>query len=142
MRKIFSLISILALIIYSCKSIDPDSKIIDPLQIQANLLDGTWKLKDISSAIKDGNVEETFSSIELILFGSTKIGGNFSTVNTASEDVWPIVGSWEFYNDDQNQLMRNDSVLMSISITDSTLITSFTVSGGLKEGNWVFNFIK
>ena len=30
MRKIFSLISILALIIYSCKSIDPDSKIIDP----------------------------------------------------------------------------------------------------------------
>ena len=142
MREIFSLLFILVLIICSCKSIDPDAEIIDPLEIQANLLEGTWKLKDISSAIKDGNVEETFSSIELILFGSTKIGGNFSTVNTASEDVWPITGSWEFYNDDQNQLMRNDSILMSISISDSTLSTSFIVSGGLKEGNWVFNFIK
>ena len=142
MREFFSLIFIITIIICSCKSVDPDDKILDPLEIQANLLDGTWKLKDPSSAVNDGNIETTFSSLELILYGSTKIGGNFSTLNTSSEDVWPVTGSWKFNNDNENQLMRNDSILMSISVTDSTLNTSFTVSGGLKEGNWVFNFIK
>ena len=84
-----------------------DEKIIDPLDVQANLLDGNWKLKDPSSAVKDGNVEQTFSSVELIMYGSTKIGGNFSTINSSSDDVWPTSGSWNFHNDDPNQLIWN-----------------------------------
>ena len=141
MKKLFSIIFFLILIISSCKSVS-DEKIIDPLEVQANLLDGNWRLKDPSSAVKDGNVEQTFSSIELVIYGSTKIGGNFSTINSSSDDVWPTSGSWNFHNDDPNQLMRNDSIIMSISVTDTTLNTSFIVSGGLKEGNWVFYFIK
>ena len=42
----------------------------------------------------------------------------------------------------QNKLARNDGVVMSISVTETTLRTSFTVSGGIKDGNWVFNFVK
>ena len=31
---------------------------------------------------------------------------------------------------------------MSISVTENTLRTSFTVSGGIKDGNWVLDFTK
>ena len=126
----------------SCKSIDPDSQIVDPLDIQAVLLDGTWKLKDLSSAVKDGNVEESFSGLEFIIYGSTKIGGNYSTVNSTDKDVWPQSGTWKFYNDDPNKIIRNDSVLINISVSDTTLSSSFIIIGGLKEGNWEFSFVK
>ncbi len=126
----------------SCKSIDPDSQIIDPLELQAGLLDGTWKLKDLSSAVVDGNVEESFSDLELIIYGSTKIGGNYSTVNSSDKNVWPQKGTWNFYNDDPNKILRNDSVLITVSASDTTLTSSFTVTGGLKEGNWEFSFVK
>ena len=126
----------------TCKSIDPDSQIVDPLDIQAVLLDGTWKLKDLSSAVKDGNVEESFSGLEFIIYGSTKIGGNYSTVNSTDKDVWPQSGTWKFYNDDPNKIIRNDSVLINISVSDTTLSSSFIIIGGLKEGNWEFSFVK
>jgi len=140
--KFFQFLIFIVSIFLSCKSIDPDSQIIDPLLIQAGLLDGTWKLKDLSSAVKDGNVEESFSDFEFIIYGSTKIGGNYSTVNSSNENVWPQSGTWEFYNDDPNKILRNDSVLITISVSDTTLTSSFIVKGGLKEGNWEFSFIK
>ena len=140
--KFFQFLIFIVSIFLSCKSIDPDSQIIDPLLIQAGLLDGTWKLKDLSSAVKDGNVEESFSDFEFIIYGSTKIGGNYSTVNSSNENVWPQSGTWEFYNDDPNKILRNDSVLITISISDTTLNSSFIVIGGLKEGNWEFSFVK
>ena len=74
--------------------------------------------------------------------GFTKNGGNYSTTNSASVDVWPSSGTWTFQNGDKNKLLRSDNVVLSISLTSTTLRTSFTVSGGLKEGNWVFDFIK
>ena len=74
--------------------------------------------------------------------GGTKSGGNYSTTNSIDADVWPNSGSWEFQNNDKGKLLRSDNVVMSISVTQTTLRTSFTVVGGLKEGNWVFDFIK
>ena len=138
----FHILVFIVSVFLSCKSIDPDSQIVDPLDIQAVLLDGTWKLKDLSSAVKDGNVEETFSGLEFIIYGSTKIGGNYSTVNSTDKDVWPQSGTWKFYNDDPNKIIRNDSVLINISVSDTTLSSSFIIIGGLKEGNWEFSFVK
>ena len=140
--RYFHILVFIFFVFLSCKSIDPDSQIINPLNVQALLLDGTWKLKDLSSAVKDGNVEETFSGLEFIIYGSTKIGGNYSTVNSTDKDVWPQSGTWKFYNDDPNKIIRNDSVLITVSVSDTTLTSSFTVIGGLKEGNWEFNFVK
>ena len=57
-------------------------------------------------------------------------------------EVWPNSGTWTFQNGDKNKLQRNDGVVMSISVTETTLRTSFTVSGGIKDGNWVFDFVK
>ena len=127
----------------SCNSVDGDlDPPLDPLDDQASLLNGTWILKDASSATKDGNVVSDFESITLTFSGSSKDGGNYSTTNSGSADVWPNSGTWTFQNNDKNKLLRNDNVVLSISLTSGILKTSFTVSGGLKEGNWVFDFIK
>ena len=83
-----------------------------------------------------------FKNITLTFSGSSKSGGNYSTTNSIDADVWPNSGAWEFQNGDRSKLIRSDNVVMSISVTQTTLRTSFTVSGGLKEGNWVFDFVK
>ena len=58
------------------------------MDIQANLLNGTWILKDASSATKDGNVVADFENITLTFSGGSKNGGNYSTINSASVDVF------------------------------------------------------
>ena len=140
--RYFTILVFIVSFLLSCKSIDPDSQIIDPLELQAGLLDGTWKLKDLSSAVKDGNIEESFLGLELVIYGSTKIGGNFSTVNGSYENVWPQKGTWKFYNEDPNKILRDDGVLITVLVSDTILTSSFTVIGGLKEGNWEFSFVK
>ena len=126
----------------SCNSVDSEPDVEDPLDIQANLLNGTWILKDASSAVKDGNIIPDFKDVTLTFSGATKDGGIYSTTNSIDANVWPNSGSWQFQNNDQRKLLRSDNVALSISVTQTTLRTSFTIIGGLKEGNWVFDFIK
>ena len=116
----------------------------DPLDAQAALLNGNWKVKDANSVSKDGTIVDVFTTMTLNISGGTKDGGNYSTSHNedSGTEVWPNSGSWTFQGGDKNKLQRNDGVVMSISVTESTLRTSFTVSGGIKDGNWVFDFIK
>ena len=116
----------------------------DPLDAQAALLNGNWKVKDANSVTKDGTIVDVFTTMTLNISGGTKDGGNYSTSHNedSGTEVWPNSGSWTFQGGDKNKLQRNDGVVMSISVTESTLRTSFTVSGGIKDGNWVFDFIK
>ena len=116
----------------------------DPLDAQAALLNGNWKVKDTNSVTKDGTIVDVFTTMTLNISGGTKSGGNYSTSHNedSGTEVWPNSGSWTFQSGDKNKLLRNDGVVMSISVTESTLRTSFTVSGGIKDGNWVFDFVK
>ena len=116
----------------------------DPLDAQAALLNGNWKVKDSNSVTKDGTIVDVFTTMTLNISGGSKDGGNFSTSHNedSGTEVWPNSGSWTFQNGDKNKLQRNDWVVMSISVTETTLRTSFTVSGGIKDGNWVFDFVK
>ena len=116
----------------------------DPLDAQAALLNGNWKVKDANSVTKDGTIVDVFTTMTLNRAGGTPDGGNYSTSHNedSGTEVWPNSGSWTFQGGDKNKLQRNDGVVMSISVTESTLRTSFTVSGGIKDGNWVFDFIK
>ena len=116
----------------------------DPLDAQAALLNGNWKVKDSNSVTKDGTIVDVFTTMTLNMSGGSKDGGNFSTSHNedSGTEVWPNSGTWTFQNGDKNKLQRNDGVVMSISVTETTLRTSFTVSGGIKDGNWVFDFIK
>ena len=123
---------------------DPTPTPTDPLDAQAALLNGNWKVKDANSVTKDGTIVDVFTTMTLNISGGTKSGGNYSTSHNedSGTEVWPNSGSWTFQNGDKNKLARNDGVVMSISVTETTLRTSFTVSGGIKDGNWVFNFVK
>ena len=115
---------------------------IDPLDTQGNLLNGSWIVKDANSVTKDGTIVDVFTNLTLTISGGSKSGGNYSTSNSDSAEIWPNSGMWTFSNGDKNKLLRSDNVVLSISISETTLRTSFTTSGGLKDGNWVFEFVK
>ena len=141
------LIFLISLVSFSCNDDDdstPTPTPDDPLDVQASLLNGTWKVKDSNSVTKDGTIVDVFTSMSLTITGGTKDGGNFTTDHNedSGTEVWPNSGTWTFQNGDKNKLLRNDGVVMSISVTENTLRTSFTVSGGIKDGNWVLDFTK
>ena len=115
---------------------------IDPLDTQAGVLNGSWKVKDANSVSKDGTIVDVFTGLTLSLSGGTKDGGNYSTSNSDSNEIWPNSGNWTFSGGDKNKILRSDNVVISISVTESALRTSFTTTGGLKDGNWVFDFVK
>ena len=143
LNKFFSLIFFLTLFLISCGGDEePAPTPIDPLDTQGNLLNGTWKVKDANSVIKDGTIVDVFTTMTLTVSGGSKSGGNYSTSNSDSAEIWPNSGTWTFSNGDKNKLLRSDNVVISISATETTLRTSFTTTGGIKDGNWVFEFVK
>ena len=138
------LILLFSILIISCGDDDDGGgpPPIDPLDEQGNKLSVTWKVKDANSVTKDGAIVDLFTNMPLTISGGSKNGGNYSTTNSDSDEIWASSGSWEFQSGDLNKLLRNDGVVMSISLTETTLRTSFQTSGGLKDGNWVFDFVK
>ena len=138
------LILLFSILIISCGDDDDGGgpPPIDPLDEQGNKLSVTWKVKDANSVTKDGAIVDLFTNMTLTISGGSKNGGNYSTTNSYSNEIWASSGSWEFQSGDLNKLLRNDGVVMSISLTETTLRTSFQTSGGLKDGNWVFDFVK
>ena len=138
------LILLFSIAIISCSDDDDGGgpAPVDPLDTQGNLLNGSWKVKDANSVTKDGAIVDVFTNMTLTVSGGSKSGGNYSTSNSDSGEIWPNSGTWEFQSGDKNKLLRSDGVVVSISLTETTLRTSFQTSGGLKDGNWVFDFIK
>ena len=138
------LILLFSIVIISCSDDDDGGgpAPVDPLDTQGNLLNGSWKVKDANSVTKDGSIVDVFTNMTLTVSGGSKSGGSYSTSNSDSDEIWPNSGTWEFQSGDKNKLLRSDGVVVSISLTETTLRTSFQTSGGLKDGNWVFDFIK
>jgi len=138
------LILLFSIVIISCGDDDDGGgpAPVDPLDTQGNLLNGSWKVKDANSVTKDGSIVDVFTNMTLTVSGGSKSGGSYSTSNSDSDEIWPNSGTWEFQSGDKNKLLRSDGVVVSISLTETTLRTSFQTSGGLKDGNWVFDFIK
>ncbi len=138
------LILLFSIAIISCSDDDDGGgpAPVDPLDTQGNLLNGSWKVKDANSVTKDGSIVDVFTNMTLTVSGGSKSGGSYSTSNSDSDEIWPNSGTWEFQSGDKNKLLRSDGVVVSISLTETTLRTSFQTSGGLKDGNWVFDFIK
>ena len=138
------LILLFSIVIISCGDDDDGGgpAPVDPLDTQGNLLNGSWKVKDANSVTKDGSIVDVFTNMTLTVSGGSKSGGSYSTSNSDSDEIWPNSGTWEFQSGDKNKLLRSDGVVVSISLTETTLRTSFQTSGGLKDGNWVFDFVK
>ena len=143
LTRFFSLVFFFTLFLVSCGGEEEEGPTpVDPLDEQANLLNGSWIVKDANSVTKDGTIVDVFTNLTLTISGGSKSGGNYSTSNSDSAEIWPNSGTWTFQNGDKNTLLRSDNVVMSISVTETTLRTSFTTTGGLKDGNWVFDFVK
>ena len=142
--RFFLLVFFFTLFLVSCGGEEEEAgpTPVDPLDTQGNLLNGSWKVKDSNSVTKDGTIVDVFTTMTFTISGGSKSGGNYSTSNSDSAEIWPNSGTWTFQNGDKNKLLRSDNVVMSISATVTTLRTSFTTTGGLKDGNWVFDFVK
>jgi len=140
--KSLTILFFLTIVLLSCKKDKDPDPVDDPLDVQAKKLEAAWTLKDASSATKDGSVVADFANIALTFSAGSKSGGNFNTSGSIDSSVWPNSGSWTFDGGDKNKLKRNDSVVMTIVLTDTTLKVSFNIASGVKSGNWVFDFTK
>ena len=140
--KSFLLFFVFSCVFLACKKDKDPDPVDDPLDVQAKKLEAQWTLKDASSATKDGSVVGDFSNLTLTFSAGSKAGGNFNTSGSIDSSVWPNSGSWTFDGGDKNKLKRNDNVIMTIVLTDTTLKVSFNIASGVKQGNWVFDFKK
>lgn len=132
-------------LLFSCSDEEDDTSVddvVDPLDTQANLLNGSWVVKDANSVTKDGIVVNVFTAMSLTFSGGSASGGAYATLNSDSNEVWPGSGTWQFQSGNSATLLRSDGVVISISVTETTLKTTFSTSGGIKDGTWVFDFVK
>ncbi|RPG64425.1 MAG: hypothetical protein CBE50_001360 [Flammeovirgaceae bacterium TMED290] len=132
-------------LLFSCSDEEDDTSVddvVDPLDTQANLLNGSWVVKDANSVTKDGSVVNVFTAMSLTFSGGSASGGAYATLNSDSNEVWPGSGTWQFQSGSSATLLRSDGVVISISVTETTLKTTFSTSGGIKDGTWVFDFVK
>ena len=144
LKSLFLTLFVSALL-FSCSKDDDDTSVddvVDPLDTQANLLNGSWVVKDANSVTKDGIVVNVFTAISLTFSGGSASAVAYATLTSDSNEIWPASGTWQFQGGSSAALLRSDGVVISISVTETTLRTTFSTSGGIKDGNWVFDFVK
>ncbi len=113
------------------KTVDPTDPTDLELQLEALMNNNTaWGLNG-GSVVKDGfDVTSQFDGFAL------SIGEFTYTTQNSLDTAWPSSGNWEFVNDNPNKILRSDGVEITVNITGSKLILSYTVSniGGKTSG--------
>lgn len=152
--KYLTTLLILALFSLSCSKDALDSVEEDKLfQEIATQLAGTWKVKDASSVIKDGNAVTVFQGMSFVIgaydFGGDKCDYSTDHQEPSGAEIWPNAGTWKFNGEkglrkdsDKNLLIRNDNVKLTISLSGKDLTVNFSIADGIKKGNWTFYFVK
>jgi len=87
--------------------------------IKAKLTANKWNLQ---TATVDG-VDKTAVYQGLAV---TFTSGNYSSTNGGG--LWPASGSWSFNSTDGTSVKRDDGLIMTVDVNDSTLKLSFTWS--------------
>lgn len=114
----------------------------DPAVDKINLLEGAWMLGSVTN---DGvDVTNQFDGFALTL------RKDFTYSTTNGGNAWPASGSFAFADEQQNQIQRDDNVLILIGdVTANNLEVSFNVntvagSGRLNgiTGNFIFKLNK
>ncbi len=128
MKNITYIISILLLssfiTLIGCKDdSDPAPTELD-LQLTALQNGGSNWVLGSDGVLKDGfDVTSQFTEFKLTIGAFT-----FTTENSLS-GAWPASGTWEFVNDNPNQILRSDGVQMTVSLSDNNLTLTFTGAG-------------
>lgn len=154
MKKLSNLLAALvfvSLVIFiGCSSDSGGTDEVDPLQTQADLLNGSWsatanQVLYAGSPSTDGD----WSGFSLTISGATTTGGNYSVAGVPPnfEDVWdPNGGSWTWGND-AGTVINRGAVSISVVVSETALELSFDNTGTLGrtagiEGAWKFVFTK
>lgn len=121
-------IAYIAIIVFSIgckgKTVDPVEPTALELQLASLQNDSKpWSLTS-GSVIKDGyDVSSQFSGFTLKV-------DDFTYITTNSIDsAWPSSGTWEFSNNNPNKIIRDDGVLMDLTLINNELTLTFNVSG-------------
>ncbi|MEQ9412391.1 MAG: hypothetical protein RIF39_01100 [Cyclobacteriaceae bacterium] len=137
-----SVVFLSALSITGCKDDEPS---ISETEQQLIALQNNGKNWIIGSdrILKDGiDVTDRFSGFKL------SIGNKTYTTENGISPVWPSSGTWEFHSNNPQLLLRDDGVLISVSITSNKLTLTFAAEavpiGGRKSsvaGEYLFNLV-
>lgn len=138
-KNILFLILILSVSV-ACKkkANDPEPTLLEQRLVE--LINGgvSW---EVSSVTKDGyNVTGQFTGFVLTIGEFT-----YSTENALAK-AWPKSGTWSFYNDDPNTVLRDDGVIINVNINGSSLVLTYSVTnlGGRVDGingDYQFNLV-
>jgi len=132
---ILAVITFLAIPIGGCSTETIEDPQPDPLQVQLNALlqNGGASWSTVGGTVrKDGfDVSSQFT-------GFTVTFGEFTyTTQNSVDTAWPGSGTWQFSNNNPNTILRDDGVLIDVSLSSNFLHLRFTVdgsAGGRVEG--------
>jgi hypothetical protein len=126
---------------------DPAPPITD---VQIGKLNKTWRITSVTldGVIQNGsNNTSDYTGFQLVLAGTT--GGtsvNYTATSRPALSPWQPSGSFTFGTNAETELVRNDDVDVTYSVTDTQLQMTFSFSGSgytrsaVVSGVWVFTF--
>jgi len=122
---ILVVVASLLMVLEACNriTVDPDPDLLEQ-QLNALQNNGTSWSTVGGSVTKDGfDVSSQFSSFNLTF-------GEFTyTSQNSVATAWPGSGTWQFSNNDPNLILRDDGVLINLSLNGDSLLLRFTVDG-------------
>lgn len=146
--RILSLAILVSLTLFymSCKEDGPDKK--PETEIQFEKLAGNW---DVTTATLEGAPPALDHSNVVLKISGSATGINYVVENRpAGPSAWPAEGVFTFGPTVATQLVRDDDVIITYSVTENTLTLDFDFNGtpytaGRVEnvsGQWHFEFQK
>ncbi len=95
---------------------DPDPEL-SPQDIRKEeLMSGPWVP---SKVVRDGvDVSDEYSSFSLSV-------GDFTYTSTGGAPVWPASGTWAFSGDKIDEIVRDDGIIIKVTVTETTLKLTF-----------------
>lgn len=121
----------------------------NPKDTQITKLSFTWKLTK-NEAKLDGQAQPGYDNFQLTASGSAgQTSFGYTTTGRPSLSPWPASGTFTFGTDFATQLVRDDGLPVTYSVSDTQLQITFNYTGaGIAgrvnnvKGNWVYTFTK
>jgi hypothetical protein len=146
--RVLSIAVLLSLTMFyiSCDPEPPKKK--PDTEVQFEKLSGTWTV--VSATLDNAPPALDHSSMTLTIGGSPT-GMTFTVAGRpAGPSAWPASGVFTFGTDVSTQLVRDDDVTITYSVTESSLVLDFTFNGDPYtagrvtnvSGSWHFEFTK
>lgn len=131
---LYTVLAFALLSLAGCKD-DSDDPKVDALNKQLAALQNegsSWVIGTTGSIMKDDfDVSSQFADFKLT------IGNKTYTTQNSLASAWKTSGTWDFQGDNPNRVVRDDGTEISVSISNNTLVLTFTAPGNsnLRSGS-------